>query len=165
MANGEGGKGNKAFEAPRGGDGGYNPDKAVVYNDADLSKPGNFQVADKGTAKPAEKLSAEEQFVRKAPKEMREEIGIPANSTSEQLFQAMSKRFMEAIKEASPMLVREAERETGLKRREMNEQSVFDAIVAREKRDGKLPPNATYEQTERAMHRKHFRMPVRDDVD
>lgn len=164
MANGEGGKG-KAFEATRSGDGGPNQEKAVVYSDADLSKPGNFQVADKGTAKPAEKLSAEEQYVRKAPKELREEIGIPANSTSEQLFHAMSKRFMDAIKEASPMLVREAERETGLKRKDMNEQSVFDAIVAREKRDGRLTPNATYEQTERAMHRKHFRMPVRDDVD
>jgi hypothetical protein len=140
-----------------------------LHADSDLSVPQNFaQVADgKRVQIDVEAtFGTEDQFLRTAPVELRQQLRLPTDATSEQVFRKMAKDMFRMFPEASPELQREALAGLGLQRSDFigrlaSESKVFDALVAREKRDLKLPAETSYLDLETAMH-KNFYKQVKD---
>lgn len=132
--------------------------------DADLSVPENFvRIADgpKLQIDVEATYGSEEQFLRVAPAELRAQLHLPTDATSEQVFRKMAKDMFRMFPEASPQLQREALSGLGLQRSDLigrmaSESKVFEALVNRDKRELGLPAGATFLELETAMHRQFY---------
>jgi hypothetical protein len=120
---------------------GHDHSAANLYADADLSK----------------RHGGEADYLRTAPREMRQEMGLPANATSEQLYHKMAQDFVSMFPKCSPELQREALSNLNIKRDQVgNESILYNAFIARDRRDTGTPDSASLSELERNVHKRTY---------
>ena len=147
----------KGLKAATIGSGAIEP--GPLHLASDLSNPGNMRVAESG---PGQFLSpdqvrklvgTEDQYVKAAPAQLRQELGLPASASSEAVYQKMAQEFVKAFAAASPELQKEGLERLGIDRSQAkNADTVFDAMVRADKKLVGLPDSADFQQLETAKH-------------
>lgn len=130
----------------------------ALYADADLSKP---QPGDRKTATPQGpqiEIGTEEEYLKSAPKDLRKELGLPANATAEQVYQKKAEGSVAAFRQASSEMQAEALQYFGLKRSEYTVDNVYRAMIAHDRADTKTPASASLADLETAVHKRDYRM-------
>lgn len=111
----------------------------ALYADADLSR------------------QSESDFLRSAPLDLRKQLGLKADASSEQVYHKMAEQMVRLFPQASPEMQREALQSVGLKRNELNVDNAYRALIARDRRETSTADGASLADLEKAVHRKTYR--------
>lgn len=109
---------------------------------------------------------SEQKFLEAQPGELRQQLGLPANATSQDVFEKMAKDTKQILGTASPEMSREILDSLQLHNSKAPESDILDALVRREMRDSRLTGSPSYQQLENAMHQRSLdevrsgRMPI-----
>lgn len=99
----------------------------------------------------------EASFVRTASREIRQQMGLPANASADQVYHKMAEDFVKTFPQASPQLQREALANMQLHREQVgNERTVYQAIIARDRRETGTPDALPLSDLERNVHKRAY---------
>ncbi len=116
-----------------------------------------IQTADSRKYLPADEVrklvGSEDEYMRKAPGQLREQLKLPAGASSEDVYHAMANEFVKAFHSASHQLQQEGLRRLGINRTQaQNPDTVFSAMVKSDKQQFGLKPSASFSDLEKAKH-------------
>lgn len=143
------------------GQGGRDHPAANLYADADLSKRENV------AAKSAPKIDvegtygSEADFLKSAPTELRQQLGLKPDATADQVYHKMAKDMVRLFPGASREMQQEALSSLGLKRGDLSgkaaEDNAYNALIARDRRETGTANGASLSELETAVHRRTYR--------
>jgi hypothetical protein len=126
-----------------------------MYAEVDFGKPkqggAKVEVADKGKDK------SEAEYLKSAPKDLRRELGLREDATSDQVYHKMAHDMVGMWPKASPDLKREALQTLGLQRGGVTEANVYDAFIRRDRRETGTPDSASLSELETAVHKRTYK--------
>jgi hypothetical protein len=103
-----------------------------------------------------QQIGTEAEYLRKAPGDLRRELGLRADASSEQVYRKMAQDMVRLWPQASPELKTEALATLGLQRGQVNEANVYNAFIARDRRETGTPATASLSELETAVHKRTY---------
>jgi hypothetical protein len=122
--------------------------------DANQAGAGGALYADVDFGKPRQ---TEAEFLKSQPHELRRELGLKADATSDQVYHKMAQDMIALFPKASPDLKREALQSLGITQAQLNESTVYNAMIRRDRRETGTGDGASLSDLERAVNRKTYK--------